>query len=64
MHDYRTGLPKGTLGPMICLAHKEDTEVSKEDEQTTKAKTEIPTNDADNTINGVKGGKGFKGGKG
>ena len=58
MHDYRTGLPRGMPGPMICLTTKEDAEARPEASNANKAKEDedkvAPT---DNIVNVVKGNK-------
>ena len=58
MHDHRIGFPRGTPGPMICLAEKEDTEAKTEAGRTDKPKEgEGKTTLPDNTVNAAKGNK-------
>ena len=63
MHDYRTGLPKGTPGPMICLTQNEEQDAKREEDKTDVAKKEDPLAVPDNIVNAVKGGKNGDGGQ-
>ena len=60
MRDHRIGLPRGTPGPMICRAEREEGERKQHGDKTEVSKPEDTPTQLDNTINTDKcgGGKG------